>query len=52
MHASVLPEGSIFEDDVIVIDKALGLNLGDLGLIFESSFGAGLVYAVGALVAG
>ncbi|NLG40444.1 MAG: hypothetical protein GX544_01980, partial [Chloroflexi bacterium] len=47
-----LPQMTIYEDGVIVIDKALGLNLGDLGPIFESSFGAGVVYAEGAPVAG
>jgi len=52
VNGSVLPQMTIYEDGVIVIDKALGLNLGDLGPIFESSFGAGVVYAEGAPVAG
>lgn len=52
VNGSILPQMTIYEDGVIVIDKALGLNLGDLGPIFESSFGAGLVYAEGAPVAG
>ena len=52
VNGSVLPRMTIYEDGVIVIDRALGLNLGDLGPIFESSFGAGLVYAEGAPVAG
>ncbi len=52
VNGSVLPQITIYEDGVIVIDKALGLNLGDLGPIFESSFGAGIVYAEGAPVTG
>jgi hypothetical protein len=52
VNGSVLPQMTIYEDGVIVIDKALGLNLGDLGPIFESAFGAGIVYAEGAPVAG
>jgi len=52
VNGSVLPQMTIYEDGVIVIDNALGLNLGDLGPIFESSFGAGIVYAEGAPVAG
>ncbi len=52
VNGSVLPQMTIYEDGVIVIDKALGLNLGDLGPIFESSFGAGIVLADGAPVAG
>jgi len=52
VNGSALPQITIYEDGVIVIDKALGLNLGDLGPIFESSFGAGIVYAEGAPVAG
>lgn len=52
VNGSVLPQMTIYEDGVIVLDSALGLNLGDLGPIFESSFGAGLVYADGAEVVG
>lgn len=52
VNGSVLPQMTIYEDGVIVIDRALGLNLGDLGPIFESSFGVGIVYADGAPVAG
>jgi hypothetical protein len=52
VNGSILPQMTIYEDGVIVLDTALGLNLGDLGPIFESSFGAGIVYAEGAPVAG
>lgn len=38
-----LPQISIFEGGVNVIDKAFGLNLGDLSPLFNSEFGAGIV---------
>ena len=52
VNGSALPQMTIFEDGVIVLDRALGLNLGDLGPFFESSFGAGIVLADGAPVVG
>ena len=52
VNGSLLPQITIYEDGVIIIDRALGLNLGDLSPIFESSFGAGIVYADGAPIAG
>lgn len=52
VNGSLLPQITIYEDGVIIIDRALGLSLGDLGPIFESSFGAGIVYGEGAPVAG
>lgn len=38
-----LPQFTIYEEGVGVADKAFGLNLGDLGPLFNSAFGAGLV---------
>lgn len=38
-----LPQATLYQGGLSVIDKAFGLNLGDLTPIFGSSFGAGLV---------
>ncbi|MGI6258886.1 MAG: hypothetical protein ACOYKC_03415 [Anaerolineaceae bacterium] len=38
-----LPQISLFEGGVNVLDKAFGLNLGDLSPLFNSEFGAGIV---------
>lgn len=52
VNGSLLPQITLYEDGVIVIDRAFGLNLGDLSPIFESSLGAGIVLGDGAPVVG
>jgi len=43
VNGQALPQATLYQGGLSVIDKAFGLNLGDLGPIFGSSFGAGLV---------
>ncbi len=43
VNGQILPQATLFQGGLGVIDKAFGLNLGDLTPIFGSSFGAGLV---------
>jgi hypothetical protein len=43
VNGQVLPQVTLYQGGLGVIDKAFGLNLGDLTPIFGSSFGAGLV---------
>jgi len=42
VNGQVLPQVTLYQGGLGVIDKAFGLNLGDLTPIFGSSFGAGL----------
>lgn len=43
VNGQTLPQATLYQGGLSVIDKAFGLNLGDLTPIFDSSFGAGLV---------
>lgn len=43
VNGQILPQATLFQGGLSVIDKAFGLNLGDLTPFFGSSFGAGLV---------
>lgn len=43
VNGQALPQATLYQGGLSVIDKALGLGLGDLTPIFGSSFGAGLV---------
>jgi len=43
VNGQMLPQATLFQGGLSVIDKAFGLNLGDLTPIFGSAFGAGLV---------
>ncbi len=43
VNGQELPQVTVYQGGLGVIDKAFGLNLGDLTPIFGSSFGAGLV---------
>jgi len=43
VNGQTLPQTTLYLGGLSVIDKAFGLNLGDLAPIFETSFGAGLV---------
>lgn len=43
VNGQELPQATLYQGGLGVIDKAFGLNLGDLTPIFGSSFGAGLV---------
>lgn len=43
VNGQALPQATLYQGGLSVIDKAFGLNLGDLSPIFGSSFGAGLV---------
>ena len=42
VNGQELPQATLYQGGLGVIDKAFGLNLGDLTPIFDSSFGAGL----------
>lgn len=52
LNVGEFPQFTFFENGIGVIDKALGLNLGDLGPIFDSSFGAGIVIGEGDPITG
>lgn len=52
INGTAMPQMTLYEEGVGVIDKAFGLNLGDLGPVFDSSFGAGLVIGEGDPVTG
>lgn len=52
INGTAMPEITLYQEGVNVIDKAFGLNLGDLSPVFDSSFGAGLVYGEGDPVTG
>jgi hypothetical protein len=43
VNGQILPQTTLYQGGLSVIDKAFGLSLGDLSPIFGSSFGAGLV---------
>ena len=43
VNGQMLPQATLYQGGLNVLDKAFGLNLGDLTAIFGSSFGAGLV---------
>ncbi len=43
VNGQELPQATLYQGGLSVIDKAFGLSLGDLTPIFGSSFGAGLV---------
>ncbi len=43
VNGQALPQATLYQGGLSVIDKAFGLSLGDLTPIFGSSFGAGLV---------
>jgi len=44
VNGQSLPRATLYQGGLGVIDKAFGLNLGDLSPIFGSRFGAGLVF--------
>lgn len=52
VNGQELPRATLFQGGLSVIDKAFGLNLGDLTPIFGSSFGAGLAVGESAPVTG
>lgn len=52
VNGQELPQATLYQGGLGVIDKAFGLNLGDLTPIFGSSFGAGLVIGDAAPVTG
>jgi len=52
VNGQMLPQATLYQGGLSVIDKAFGLNLGDLTPIFGSSFGAGLVIGDAAPVTG
>jgi len=43
VNGQALPQATLYQGGLSVVDKAFGLSLGDLTPIFGSSFGAGLV---------
>ncbi len=42
-----IPSVTVFEEGVSVVDKAFGLNLGDIGQVFQSQLGASVAYGGG-----
>ena len=47
INGAEIPALTVYEEGVSVVDKAFGLNLGDLGQIFESQLGASIAYGGG-----
>jgi hypothetical protein len=52
INGSTLPQLTLYEGGINVVDRAFGLSLGDLGPIFDSTFGAGIVFGEGDPVTG
>lgn len=47
VNGAEIPAVTVFQEGVSVVDKAFGLNLGDIGQIFESQLGASIAYGGG-----
>lgn len=52
INGDALPQVTLYEGGMSVVDRAFGLNLGDLSPIFDSSFGAAIIYGEGDPVTG
>jgi len=44
VNGAEIPKITLFEEGLSVVDKAFGLNLGDLGQLFQSQLGANIAY--------
>lgn len=47
VNGADIPSVTVYEEGVSVVDKAFGLNLGDIGQVFESQLGASIAYGGG-----
>ncbi len=47
VNGAEIPAVTVFEEGLSVVDKAFGLNLGDIGQVFESQLGASVAYGGG-----
>ncbi len=47
VNGADIPSVTVFQEGVSVVDKAFGLNLGDIGQVFQSQLGASVAYGGG-----
>ncbi|MEA4811349.1 MAG: hypothetical protein VB108_02115 [Anaerolineaceae bacterium] len=47
VNGNVIPQIVLYKEGVAVVDKAFGLNLGDLSQLFQSQVGASVIYGEG-----